>query len=107
MCGYVVEMELHRYVAPSLSLILARQNQLAILDCRLQLAQHLPKTQSDQQSYGVQLWLFTNYLKKEIRNMDTIGVRLRVLGDTGRFSPALQALIADAQVQPPIPRSSP
>ena len=31
--------------------------------------------------------------------MDTIGVRLRVLGDTGRFSPALQALIADAQAQ--------
>ena len=43
--------------------------------------------------------LFTTYLKKEIRNMNTNGVRLKVLGDTGRFSPALQALIADAQAQ--------
>jgi undecaprenyl diphosphate synthase len=43
--------------------------------------------------------LFTTYLKKEIRNMNTNGVRLKVLGDTGRFSPALQTLIADAQAQ--------
>jgi undecaprenyl diphosphate synthase len=43
--------------------------------------------------------LFTTYLKMEIRNMNTNGVRLKVLGDTGRFSPALQALIADAQAQ--------
>ncbi len=43
--------------------------------------------------------LFTTYLKKEIRNMNTNGVRLKVLGDTGRFSPTLQALIADAQAQ--------
>jgi undecaprenyl diphosphate synthase len=43
--------------------------------------------------------LFTTYLKKEIRNMNTNGVRLKVLGDTGRFSPALQTLISDAQTQ--------
>jgi len=43
--------------------------------------------------------LFTTYLKKEIRNMNANGVRLKVLGDTGRFSPSLQALIADAQAQ--------
>jgi undecaprenyl diphosphate synthase len=43
--------------------------------------------------------LFTTYLRKEIRNMNTNGVRLKVLGDTGRFSPGLQALIADAQAQ--------
>ena len=43
--------------------------------------------------------LFTTYLKKEIRNMNTNGVRLKVLGDTSRFAPALQGLIADAQDQ--------
>jgi len=43
--------------------------------------------------------LFTTYLKKEIRNMNANGVRLKVLGDTSRFSPALQTLIADAQAQ--------
>lgn len=43
--------------------------------------------------------LFTTYLKKEIRNMNANGVRLKVFGDTARFSPALQALIAKAQAQ--------
>ena len=43
--------------------------------------------------------LFTTYLKKEIRSMNTNGVRLKVLGDTAKFSPSLQALIADAQAQ--------
>jgi hypothetical protein len=50
-------MELHRCVALSSKLILAQQNLQVIQDCRLQLAQQLPKTQSDQQLFGVQLWL--------------------------------------------------
>ncbi|MFN5095646.1 polyprenyl diphosphate synthase [Limnohabitans sp.] len=41
--------------------------------------------------------LFMSYLKKEIRNMNANGVRLKVLGDTQRFAPPLQALIAQAQ----------
>ena len=41
--------------------------------------------------------LFMTYLKKEINNMNTNGVRLKVLGDTSRFSPALQELIAMAE----------
>ncbi len=43
--------------------------------------------------------LFMTYLKKEIRNMSDNGVRLKVLGDIHRFSPALQDLIADAQAR--------
>lgn len=41
--------------------------------------------------------LFMTYLKKEIRNMNDHGVRLKVLGDTQRFAPPLQALIAEAE----------
>lgn len=40
--------------------------------------------------------LFMTYLKKEINNMNANGVRLRVLGDTSRFSSRLQDLIAQA-----------
>jgi undecaprenyl diphosphate synthase len=43
--------------------------------------------------------LFMTYLKNEVRNMNANGVRLRVLGDTRRFSGALQELIAEAQAQ--------
>ena len=41
--------------------------------------------------------LFMTYLKKEIHNMNANGVRLKVLGDTTRFSQALQDLIAMAE----------
>ena len=40
--------------------------------------------------------LFMTYLKKEIDTMNANGVRLRVLGDTHRFSGPLQELIAQA-----------
>lgn len=43
--------------------------------------------------------LFMRYLKKEIRNMNDNGVRLKVLGDTRRFSPMLQDLIAEAEAK--------
>ncbi len=41
--------------------------------------------------------LFMTYLKKEVNNMNTNGVRLKVLGDTSRFSVPLQELIAMAE----------
>jgi undecaprenyl diphosphate synthase len=41
--------------------------------------------------------LFMSYLKKEIKNMNTHGVKLQVLGDVSRFSPPLQDLITMAQ----------
>ena len=41
--------------------------------------------------------LFMIYLKKEIHSMNSNGVRLKVLGDTSRFSAPLQALIAMAE----------
>jgi undecaprenyl diphosphate synthase len=41
--------------------------------------------------------LFMTYLKKEIKNMNTHGVRLKVLGDVSRFSTPLQDLIAMAE----------
>ncbi|WP_414015022.1 polyprenyl diphosphate synthase [Limnohabitans sp.] len=43
--------------------------------------------------------LFMTYLKKEIRDMNANGVRLKVLGDRQRFSESLQELIADAELQ--------
>ncbi len=43
--------------------------------------------------------LFMTYLKKEIRDMNANGVRLKVLGDKQRFSESLQKLIADAELQ--------
>lgn len=41
--------------------------------------------------------LFMTHLKKEIRNMNENGVRLKVLGDRQRFSETLQELIAQAE----------
>ncbi|WP_300553204.1 polyprenyl diphosphate synthase [Limnohabitans sp. Rim8] len=45
------------------------------------------------------LGLFMTYLKKEIRDMNANGVRLKVLGDKLKFSDSLQELIADAEQQ--------
>lgn len=41
--------------------------------------------------------LFMSYLQKEIDNMNANGVRLKVVGEKTRFSPALQDLISRAQ----------
>ena len=41
--------------------------------------------------------LFMTYLQKEVDNMNTNGVRLKVVGDIRRFAPTLQALIARAE----------
>jgi undecaprenyl diphosphate synthase len=41
--------------------------------------------------------LFMSYLQKEVDNMNGNGVRLKVAGDTSRFAPALQELIAKAE----------
>ena len=43
--------------------------------------------------------LFRTYLEREISSMNEHGVRLRILGDTQRFSPASQDLIAKAEAQ--------
>lgn len=43
--------------------------------------------------------LFMSYLEKEVASMNDNGVRLRVLGDIGRFSEPLQALIRQADAQ--------
>ena len=43
--------------------------------------------------------LFMSYLEKEVASMNDNGVRLRVLGDIGRFSEPLQALIRQAEAQ--------
>jgi undecaprenyl diphosphate synthase len=43
--------------------------------------------------------LFMTYLQKEVDNMNTNGVCLKVVGDKSRFSPALQDLIARAEQQ--------
>jgi undecaprenyl diphosphate synthase len=43
--------------------------------------------------------LFMAYLQKEVDSMNANGVRLRVVGDKTRFSPALQALIQQAEAQ--------
>ena len=41
--------------------------------------------------------LLALYLQKEVKDMNTQGVCLKVAGDTSRFSPHIQALIKDAQ----------
>ena len=41
--------------------------------------------------------LLTLYLQKEVKDMNTKGVRLKVVGDTSGFSARIQALIRDAQ----------
>lgn len=43
--------------------------------------------------------LFMTYLQKEVDNMNSNGVRLKVVGDKSRFSAVLQALIASAEEQ--------
>jgi undecaprenyl diphosphate synthase len=43
--------------------------------------------------------LFRTYLEREVSSMNDNGVRLRVLGDTSRFSEPLQALIRQAETQ--------
>ncbi|MEK7345178.1 MAG: polyprenyl diphosphate synthase [Pseudomonadota bacterium] len=43
--------------------------------------------------------LFMSYLQKEVDNMNTNGVRLKVVGDKSYFAPALQELIARAEQQ--------
>lgn len=43
--------------------------------------------------------LFVSYLEKEVASMNDNGVRLRVLGDVGRFAEPLQALIRQAEAQ--------
>ena len=43
--------------------------------------------------------LFMTYLQKEIDNMNSNGVRLKVVGDKSRFAPALQDLIDRAEEQ--------
>ena len=41
--------------------------------------------------------LLALYLQKEVKDMNTKGVRLRVIGDTSRFDRRIQALIRDAE----------
>jgi undecaprenyl diphosphate synthase len=41
--------------------------------------------------------LLSLYLQKEVNDMNTKGVRLKVVGDTSRFTPRIQALIRDAE----------
>jgi undecaprenyl diphosphate synthase len=41
--------------------------------------------------------LFMSYLQKEVDSMNGNGVRLKVVGDTSRFAPVLQDLIAKAE----------
>ena len=41
--------------------------------------------------------LLALYLQKEVKDMNTKGVRLRVIGDTSRFDKRIQALIRDAE----------
>lgn len=43
--------------------------------------------------------LFTTYLQKEVDAMQKNGVRLKVVGDVGRFDARIQSLIANAQAQ--------
>ena len=43
--------------------------------------------------------LFMTYLRKEVDSMNANGVRLKILGDTSRFSEPLKALIENAQQQ--------
>ena len=43
--------------------------------------------------------LFMTYLQKEVDSMNANGVRLKILGDTSRFSEPMRQLIAHAQAQ--------
>ena len=41
--------------------------------------------------------LFATALKREVTNMDEQGIRLKVVGDLGRFAPSLQEIIAESE----------
>ena len=43
------------------------------------------------------LGLLALYLKKEVKDMNAQGVRLKIVGDTTQFTPRIQALIRDAE----------
>jgi undecaprenyl diphosphate synthase len=42
--------------------------------------------------------LLALYLQKEVKDMNALGVCLKVVGDTSRFTPRIQALVQDAQI---------
>lgn len=46
---------------------------------------------------SVLMELFINVLSREAKRLHSHGVQLRIIGDTSRFSPSLQAKIAEAQ----------
>ncbi|HET19332.1 MAG TPA: di-trans,poly-cis-decaprenylcistransferase, partial [Chromatiales bacterium] len=46
---------------------------------------------------GALMHLFVQSLRREIRRLDEAGVRLRFIGERGRFEPALQKRMAEAE----------
>jgi len=48
---------------------------------------------------SVLMGLFASYLQKEVDDMSANGVRLKIVGDTSKFNPELQALILSAEAQ--------
>lgn len=46
---------------------------------------------------GVLMELFMKVLKREVKRLNSNGVRLRIIGDISRFSPKLQQQIAEAE----------
>ena len=48
---------------------------------------------------SVLMGLFASYLQKEVDDMSANGVRLKIVGDTSKFNPELQALIQSAEAQ--------
>ncbi|MCG2577868.1 polyprenyl diphosphate synthase [Dechloromonas sp. XY25] len=52
-----------------------------------------------QEEVTLLMQLFVKALEQEVEKLDRNGVRLRVIGDLGRFEPRLQELIAKAQEQ--------
>lgn len=46
---------------------------------------------------GVLMELFLKVLKREVKRLNSNGVRLRIIGDISRFSPKLQQQIAEAE----------
>lgn len=48
---------------------------------------------------SVLMSLFASYLQKEVDDMSANGVRLKIVGDTSKFNPELQALIQSAETQ--------
>ena len=43
--------------------------------------------------------LFMTYLQREVDNMNTNGVRLKVMGDKSRFAPVVAEVIARAEAK--------